>query len=146
MVTTRMSGFEVWSLCQEEAEQMTTRPRRRRGVSLDGREGTDVGKTWASSSREKTAKGPPPRVSREGGPSCAEPTTGLEPVTPVLQVRCATNCAKSAGAVLQCRRRPASVPASRGQVAGAVVAGAVVAGAGEPVGEGDGERVGVGVP
>ncbi|MDF2916381.1 MAG: hypothetical protein K0S70_598 [Microbacterium sp.] len=26
----------------------------------------------------------------------SEPTTGLEPVTPVLQVRCATNCAKSA--------------------------------------------------
>ena len=107
------------------------RPRRSRAWAKRGQ----------SSWRRNDERPASPMFSREGGPSCGEPTTGLEPVTPVLQVRCATNCAKSAGAVLQCRRRPGCALTSRGQDAGAVVAGA-----GDPEGDGDGERVGVGVP
>ena len=51
------------------------------------------------------------------------PTTGLEPATPVLQVRCATNCAKSADAsqLSDGRRATTNYDAGVSEGAGSVV-------------------------
>ncbi|GEM_PF-7104787 len=144
---------------------------RRGGIS---RSGAVDRRVRVHANHEWTANRPDSERSRGGfslhRSGLLVPTTGLEPATPVLQVRCATNCAKSANRGVPrhiphvrshecastslersrlCSRRPVEERRARAYCAGASVGAGVsspgASSTGASVGVSDGAGVGVAV-